>query len=210
MTLSAPLAAVALAAGLSLPDGPTDATGLPPPDLEARWAEAAGLHFFHRFLSLPGSRPDGALMIDAILTGRMGPTEGWFGPSQGRLGWPWLAARLDADGDGRVTREEFTGPDELFDRLDRDGDGVLTAADFDWSPKPPAASKGAKSGGGMPPPELLLRALFRGDLGSPYEGPRIGQRAPRFVLPRHDGSGTVALADLIGHKPVVLIFGSFT
>jgi peroxiredoxin len=47
-------------------------------------------------------------------------------------------------------------------------------------------------------------------MGSWYEGPRVGQRAPLFNLPTQDGKRTVALADLLGDKPVVLIFGSFT
>jgi Ca2+-binding EF-hand superfamily protein len=44
---------------------------------------------------------------------------------------------LDANHDGAITPEEFTGPKELFDRLDRDGDGLLTPADFDWSDESP-------------------------------------------------------------------------
>src|SRR5207248_5047437 len=135
-------------------------------------------------------------MLDGILSGRMGAGQAWFGPGQSRMSWEWLAGRMDRDGDGAVTIEEFQGPLDYFKRLDRNGDGVLTAADFDWSPKPPPPSvtgppkegppKDAKSGGGMPPRNLLLAALFRGELGSPYEGPRVGQRAPRFVLPTHD------------------------
>jgi hypothetical protein len=73
-------------------------------------------------------------MIVAFAEGsKMGPGEGWFHPGQSRYGWNWMAARFDVDKNGRITREEFQGPGELFERLDRDGDGVLTAADFDWS-----------------------------------------------------------------------------
>lgn len=39
----------------------------------------------------------------------------------------------DADGDGKVTKEEFSGPSDLFERLDRDGDGVITSEEA----KPP-------------------------------------------------------------------------
>jgi len=40
-----------------------------------------------------------------------------------------LLDRYDADGDGQVTREEFTGPGGLFDRLDKNGDGVIDRRD---------------------------------------------------------------------------------
>jgi hypothetical protein len=33
--------------------------------------------------------------------------------------------RLDADGNGRVSRDEWPKPMPLFDRIDADGDGVL-------------------------------------------------------------------------------------
>ncbi len=32
----------------------------------------------------------------------------------------------DRDGDGRVSKEEFPGPDEYFTRFDRDGDGFIS------------------------------------------------------------------------------------
>ncbi len=37
--------------------------------------------------------------------------------------------RYDLDGDGKITREEFTGPAAGFERLDRNRDGVLDKAD---------------------------------------------------------------------------------
>jgi len=33
---------------------------------------------------------------------------------------------MDADGDGRITAEEWKGPQEFFRMLDRDGDGAVT------------------------------------------------------------------------------------
>ena len=47
-----------------------------------------------------------------------------------RIDWERLSRRLDADGDGQVTREEFPRRPALFRRLDRNRDGVLTPADF--------------------------------------------------------------------------------
>ena len=224
MTLSTPLAAIAMTVCLA-PNDPRSPNP-PAPDLPGRWTEAFSMQFFATAGGFRGKLPESAAMIGGIVTGKMGPGQAWFTPGQSRLGWSWLAERMDADHDGKISRAEFCGSDEFFTRLDRDGDGVLTAADFDWSPKPPKAvskeappkevpskeakEKEAKGGGGMPPSELLMEALFRGELGSPYEGPRVGRRAPLFTLPTHDGKQVIALEDHLRRKPVVLIFGSFT
>ena len=32
---------------------------------------------------------------------------------------------FDKDKDGKVTKEEFTGPDNVFDQFDRNGDGAI-------------------------------------------------------------------------------------
>ena len=37
---------------------------------------------------------------------------------------------MDKDNDGKVTRDEFTGPKERFERLDKNGDGSLTESEF--------------------------------------------------------------------------------
>jgi hypothetical protein len=55
-----------------------------------------------------------------------------------QVSWARLARRLDADGDGRVTRDEFPRRPSLFRRLDRNRDGVLTPADFGEEDSPAA------------------------------------------------------------------------
>lgn len=57
----------------------------------------------------------------------------WYRPSQSRFSWEWLAARMDADGDGAIDADEFRGAAPWFAVLDRDRDGKITAADLDWS-----------------------------------------------------------------------------
>lgn len=79
-------------------------------------------------------------MVTAIANGsQMGPGDGWFHAGQGRYGWKWLADQLDIDKNGKITRQEFAAPSDLFDRLDRNHDGVLDATDFDWSERSPSS-----------------------------------------------------------------------
>ena len=84
------------------------------------------------------SRMEAVEMFSAIVRGDdIGPGAGWFHPARTLYDWKWLAGRMDADHDGAITPDEFTGSRELFDRLDRDHDGRLTVADFDWSDAAP-------------------------------------------------------------------------
>lgn len=84
-------------------------------------------------------------MLKHILEGsRLGPGEGWFGlaVAQTRFGWDYVAKAYDADEDGKISANEFTGSNDDFVRLDRDGDELLTEADFDWSEHSLARSPG--------------------------------------------------------------------
>jgi EF hand len=65
------------------------------------------------------------------------PMRGMFERGESRYGSAWFAAHFDANGDGEVTRREFSGSDELFRRLDGNHDGVVAVADFDWSDRSP-------------------------------------------------------------------------
>lgn len=204
-------------------------------------------------------------MLQAVLRGSMmGPGDGWFGPSQSRYSWDWLAGRHAPDSSKGITPAQFRGPKDLFARLDRNRDGVITADDLDWSdsspfvrqmsqaqqwlsrvdadgdrrlskaewdavfqkaaqgkeylnaedvrallnPPTPPRSFGTRSD--MPSKATLLKGLFTGELGSPQEGPKLGEAAPDFTLQSTDGHKPVTLSKLMGPKPVVLVFGSFT
>jgi HlyD family secretion protein len=63
---------------------------------------------------------------------------------------------LDTDGDGRMSKDEFPGPDSFFSSMDKDGDGYLSEGEM---PRP-------GSGSGPPP-----GGQFQGqDFGFPGEG----------------------------------------
>jgi len=52
------------------------------------------------------------------------PREGGDGQGDGAA---WLMDRHDANGDGKIERDEFQGPENAFVRMDANGDGVITA-----------------------------------------------------------------------------------
>ena len=49
---------------------------------------------------------------------------------------------MDQDRDGKVSRDEFTGPKARFDQLDKNGDGFLTQQEFLGGAVGKAAAKG--------------------------------------------------------------------
>lgn len=118
----------------------------------------------------------------------------------------YLFYRMSKTGDGRLTREQWL---KFFDEAARGKDHLnpqdLEAGLF-GGPRPKSTGGGA----GMPSQQMLVRGLFSGELGSMQEGPRLNDPAPDFTLKGHDGKASVRLADLLGQKPVVLVFGSFT
>ncbi len=123
-------------------------------------------------------------------------------PARGRF------ARMDRNGNGRVTLEEWT---KAFEQAAR-GKKSLTQddlADFLY-PAPPAPRPGKAPVADGPSRITLLKGLFSGEIGSPFEGPGLGEEAPPFSLETHDKSRRISLAESRGKKPVVLIFGSFT
>ena len=52
-----------------------------------------------------------------------------------RAGPAWFRA-MDRNGDGDVSRREFTGPPEVFDKLDLDKDGLLSAEEAEKAEPP--------------------------------------------------------------------------
>ena len=89
--------------------------------------------FFEQRLKSTGATVDSSLTestADPAVTAR-DPRSGRPAPGGARNGIPWavIAGRDDQNKDGKVTKEEFSGPPPLFQRLDTNGDGVLTPED---------------------------------------------------------------------------------
>ena len=79
------------------------------------------------------NRPEWAIMLTDILEGKpMEANTGWFKPSQKKLGWQWLAAQFDKNGDAIISKKEASDFAKVFSAIDRNGDGGITRVDFDW------------------------------------------------------------------------------
>ncbi len=112
--------------------------------------------------------------------------------------------RINKAGDGRLTREEWL---RFFDEAAR-GKEHLTYENLREALAGGAPAK--MSASDMPNPKTLVRGLFRGEIGSMHEGPKLNDPAPDFSLKTRDGKQTLRLSDLFGEKPIVLMFGNFT
>ncbi len=119
-----------------------------------------------------------------------------------------LFRMIDKNGNGKISEtemgeyfkklageKEFVDPDNLRDAL------LLAMAQE--SPKGKSRAKKVAD-------EVWMKSLFEGDLGSPFDGPALGQKALDFTLETQDGKAQMTLSRLQEDKPVVLIFGSFT
>jgi len=126
-------------------------------------------------------------------------------PTQPQMLSQLLSSVLDVDSNGRISPEELQS---LLTRADKDKTGFLTGEDL-YGEFSRAFSSSNAGGDDMPGPEEMLSMFFRGELGLWDAGPKLGDEAPDFTLPTHDGSQTITLSESRG-KPVILIFGSFT
>jgi thiol-disulfide isomerase/thioredoxin len=108
--------------------------------------------------------------------------------------------------DGRLTREEWI---KFFDEAAR-GKDHITTDNFREAlmTQPPPATKATVPD--WPSQETLVRGLFRGEVGSLNEGPKLNDAAPDFTLKTRDGKDKVHLSDHFGKKPIVLVFGNVT
>jgi len=136
-------------------------------------------------------------------------------PQEGRpRNFERFAERFDANKDGKITRDEFTGSQQMFERmvfLDTDNDGKVTKEEQEKFFSRVDANKDgqisedewrqamqSRAGGGMSRMQEF-----------PTARPAPGQIAPEFDLRDLKGN-RVSLAGLLKTKPVVIEFGSFT
>ncbi|HEX5272386.1 MAG TPA: deiodinase family protein, partial [Gemmataceae bacterium] len=149
---------------------------------------------------------DGALRIDDFDWSDRGPNAVQYAMMSGTINY-WHR-RVNRAADGRLTREEWM---KFFDEAARGKDYLTTDNLRDAVlAMPPVVRKGPPAAPEGPTTEVLVRGLFRGEVGSVNEGPKLNDLAPDFTLKTRDGKETVRLRDLVGKKPVVLVFGNVT
>ena len=109
----------------------------------------------------------------------------------------FLADRHDGNGDGVVTREEYSRDVVYWDRLDRNTDGKITAEDWDTEPRPlpdmPRMSLPRSGGFG---PNFVLSYVY------PEDQPEGAPVEPRPV--------SANLRKAYQDKPIVLYFVNLT
>jgi Ca2+-binding EF-hand superfamily protein len=128
----------------------------------------------------------------AARLGNQAPAQRGQAPAEGAL-----FRLLDADKDGKLSREELEKSLKLFDKLDKNKDGMLDQEELKAAPQ----KKPGRPGEVITPAAKAERhkdALKTGDL------------APDFTLPDLKGTRELTLSSYRGQKPVVLIFASYT
>jgi hypothetical protein len=119
-----------------------------------------------------------------------------------------LYYQIDRDGNGQVTFDEWKA---WFDSLSG-GRGYVGQDDLLplFMDKKGPGGKGAAKGPQRKSRLPVVCSYISGDVGSPSEGPALGEMAPDFTLSTGDGKDKITLSRHRGQKPLVLIFGSFT
>jgi hypothetical protein len=115
---------------------------------------------------------------------------------------------LDRDGNGKVTRDECLA---WFDAMDREQRGFLSQEELRelFAQMERGGNRNAAPNEG-PSKATLIKGLFQQEIGSLQPGPDLETRAPDFTLRTAAGDGEITLSQLVGEKPVVLIFGNIT
>ncbi len=120
---------------------------------------------------------------------------------------------MDLDTNGKISMAEWNA---FFTRATQDS-GALTLENLgNLFYPPPSAAPSSKDAKITPPSSAgpsrwtLMKGLLKGELGSRFEGPSVGDLAPDFTLKTHDGQKEITLSKFRGATPVVLVFGSFT
>lgn len=123
------------------------------------------------------------LFIGAGIGFAQGGPPAWMSADEENMPKEFIKAE-DADGDGKVTKDEFKGPDNLFDEWDKNQDGVIELSEAPT----PDMMQGMGGPGGAPPEGGMPEGGFVSN--SPHVGDGPTGQAFIDVLDT-DGDGKV-------------------
>lgn len=136
--------------------------------------------------------------------------------------WEYLAGKYDADGDGQISREEYSRDDAHWQRLDKNGDGVVVEEELAGEgPRQRRGGRGGRGGRIGPGGRLATRGAAPREGNAPPDFhlqvlSRAGEHAKKEVegepgdLDKPAKPEMVRLSDFQRKRPVALIFGSYT
>lgn len=128
----------------------------------------------------------------------------WSESATARTSGAMLFYQADRDGNGKVTREEFAS---VFDSFDTEKTGYLALDDLRYEFDAERSRRAVARKG--PTKDVLIKGLYRQEIGSLQPGPDLDELAPDFTLKTLRGRD-VTLSEVVGKRPVVLVFGNFT
>ena len=128
----------------------------------------------------------------------------WSESATARTSGAMLFYQADRDGNGKVTREEFAS---VFDSFDTEETGYLALDDLRYEFDAEGSRRAVARKG--PTKDVLIKGLYRQEIGSLQTGPDLDEPAPDFTL-KTLGGREVTLSEVVGEQPVVLVFGNFT
>lgn len=146
------------------------------------------------------------LALAAPLVAQDPPAEGVRPEDRAESTWEFLSEKYDRNHDGRISSREYGRGKVHFERLDADGDGSITRDDLD------TRRRGRPERDRTDPPKVGQRAPdFTLEVLPPPADSAVERVLAEVEKKGSKGKPKhVKLSSFKGEKPVALIFGSYT
>ena len=194
---------------------PAGAPPPPPPEAAEFPSEALMLRAFERIDANHNGLLGEAELDAALARAEATPIEGVHDLPPGVRPFPSLRAAIDADGSGRLSRDEVVAWRAREEAKDAAEEKAQAEAMAKAKAKADAAAKEAtaKDAETANAPEKKAPEKTPEKAApprTPPAAPPVGALAPDFTLASPDGTRSVTLSSFRGKRPVALIFGSYT